>query len=94
MGKSKENGIETLDLANKLYQDLIDSQIEVLFDDRDDSPGIKFNDADLIGNPIRLTLSDRSIKNGGVEYKRRDKQEKTIIPFENIIAVIKQEFSH
>ncbi len=91
MGKSKENGIETMDLANKLYQDLIDSQIEVLFDDRDDSPGIKFNDADLIGNPIRLTLSERSMKNGGIEYKRRDKQEKTIIPIENIIPAVKEE---
>jgi prolyl-tRNA synthetase len=91
LGKSKENGIETMDLANKLYQDLTDSQIEVLFDDRDDSPGIKFNDADLIGNPIRLTLSERSMKNGGVEYKRRDKQEKTIIPMENIIPAIKEE---
>ena len=45
----------------------------------------------MIGIPIRLTLSERSIKNGGVEYKRRDKPEKVIIPYENAIAVIKNE---
>jgi prolyl-tRNA synthetase len=74
-----------------LYQQLSEQQIECLFDDRQESPGIKFNDADLIGNPIRLTVSDRSMQNGGVEYKRRDQQEKRIIPFENIIKSIKDE---
>jgi prolyl-tRNA synthetase len=77
--------------AEVLYQQLTDQHLECLFDDRNESPGIKFNDADLIGNPIRLTVSERSIQNGGVEYKCRDQQEKRIIPFENIIVSIKDE---
>ena len=81
----------TPNLAELLYQNFNNENIECLYDDREESPGVKFNDADLIGNPIRLTISERSIKNGGVEYKRRDKPEKTILPFENIIPAIREE---
>jgi prolyl-tRNA synthetase len=89
--KAKESGGEGKSLANTLYQQFNDEQLECLYDDREESPGIKFNDADLIGNPIRITISERSIKNGGVEYKRRDKPDKSIIPLENILPVIKNE---
>jgi prolyl-tRNA synthetase len=78
-------------VAETLYTQMNTANMECLFDDRDESPGIKFNDADLIGIPIRLTISDRSIKNGGIEYKRRDKPEKTIIPLENCIPVLQKE---
>jgi prolyl-tRNA synthetase len=78
-------------LSEILYQKFNENQIECLFDDREDSPGVKFNDADLIGNSIRLTISERSLNNGGIEYKRRDKPEKTIIPYENIIPAIQEE---
>lgn len=67
-------------LSEKLYQDLKLNQVEVLYDDRHESPGVKFNDADLIGVPIRLTVSDRSLKSGGVEFKLRHQREKKIIP--------------
>ena len=89
--KSKLTQGEGSELADELYQKFNESHIECLYDDREESPGIKFNDGDLIGNPIRLTISDRSIRNGGVEYKRRDKPEKTIIPMENIIPAIQEE---
>jgi prolyl-tRNA synthetase len=82
---------DSLSVAESLYREINAEQLECLFDDREESPGIKFNDADLIGIPIRLTVSERSIKNGGIEYKRRDKPEKTIIPSENIIPVIRDE---
>jgi len=72
----------TLELAEKLYQALQVAQIEVLFDDRSESPGVKFNDADLIGLPIRLTVSERALKLGGVEFKRRDLPEKHILPLD------------
>jgi prolyl-tRNA synthetase len=78
-------------MAEELYKRLKEEQIECLFDDREQSPGVKFNDADLIGNPIRLTISERSIKNGGIEFKRRDLPEKNIIPYENIIPRIHAE---
>ena len=76
---------EVIDIADRLYQDLQDAGVEVLYDDRDESPGIKFNDADLIGLPIRLTVSQRSLKSGGVEFKRRDQEERTIVPLNGII---------
>jgi prolyl-tRNA synthetase len=79
------------DISESLYQNFASEQIECLYDDREESPGVKFNDADLIGNPIRLTISERSIINGGAEYKRRDSPEKKIIPCENIIPVMRDE---
>jgi prolyl-tRNA synthetase len=78
-------------ITETLYQQFDDEHLECLYDDREESPGIKFNDSDLIGNPIRLTISERSIKNGGIEYKRRDKADKIIIPLENILPAMKNE---
>ena len=57
--------------AEKLYQDLLDEDVEVLYDDRDESAGIKFKDADLLGIPLRLVVSKRSLEAGGVEWKER-----------------------
>jgi len=57
--------------AEKLYKELEEQGIEVLFDDRVESPGVKFNDADLIGVPFRLTISPRTMEAGNVEFKRR-----------------------
>jgi prolyl-tRNA synthetase len=81
-------------LAEKLYDDLSQAGLECLFDDRQESPGVKFNDADLIGIPMRLTISERSLNTGGVEFKRRDKQEKTILPLDDIVTTIQQEIDH
>lgn len=92
--KGENNQGNSLSLAETLYKRMNNAHIECLYDDRAESPGIKFNDADLIGNPIRLTVSDRSIKNGGIEYKRRDQSEKTIISFDNCIPVIQDELKH
>jgi prolyl-tRNA synthetase len=63
----------------------------VLYDDREESPGVKFNDADLIGLPIRLTISQRSLKSGGVEYKRRDQKERSVVPMEQTLQKVKDE---
>ena len=60
--------------AEELYAQFQAEGIETLYDDRDDRVGVKFNDADLIGIPLRLTVSKRSLKQGGVEFKRRDGQ--------------------
>lgn len=62
--------------AEGLYEELKDENIEVLWDDREESAGVKFADADLIGCPIRLVVSDRSIKEGGVEVKLRSDDSK------------------
>jgi len=71
--------------ADKLFNKLIATGIEVLYDDRDETPGVKFNDADLIGVPIRLTVSERSLKNDSVELKLRTKEEKTNIPIGDVV---------
>ncbi len=84
---------ETLEEAEKLYAELQTAGYEILFDDRDESPGVKFNDADLLGMPIRLTVSDRARSQGGVEYKRRDKQEKDIIPSGDVVKRITEEIN-
>ena len=55
----------------RLESELEQLGIEVLIDDRDDRPGVKFKDADLLGMPLRLTLGKKSLENGGVELKRR-----------------------
>jgi prolyl-tRNA synthetase len=57
--------------AGQLYERLVGDGFEVMFDDRDESPGVKFADADLIGLPIRITVSERSLAAGGVEVKLR-----------------------
>ena len=75
----KEAGSPTLELAESLYSALQNAGLEVLYDDRLESPGVKFNDADLIGLPLRLTVSERAIKQGGVELKRRDLADKEIL---------------
>ena len=74
--------------AEALYAQLVDAGLEPLYDDRPESPGVKFNDADLIGCPLRLTLSERSLKAGGVEVKVRKSGEVSYHPLENLPAVL------
>lgn len=81
---------ETKTAAENLYHKLKANNIDVLYDDREDSQGVKFKDADLIGLPIRLTVSQRSLEAGGVEMKLRSQAEKSIIPSETIIARVQQ----
>ncbi|MCX4248957.1 MAG: proline--tRNA ligase [Bacilli bacterium] len=77
-----------LNYANKLHDDLEDNGVEVLLDDRDERPGVKFNDMDLIGIPIRITIG-KSLTNGEVEIKLRNKQESINIKTTEIIDYVK-----
>lgn len=70
--------------AAELYQELSDLGIEVLWDDRDLSPGAKFSDADLIGNPIRLVISQKTA--GKIEWKERTAQHSELITKEELLA--------
>ena len=80
------------DAAEQLYQALQDAGVEVLYDDRTEpSPGEKFNDADLIGVPLRLTVGGRSLKKGGVELKRRAAKDLALIPLDEIVARVQEE---
>ncbi|MHB8087968.1 MAG: proline--tRNA ligase [Anaerolineaceae bacterium] len=84
---------KTMDITpvvDELEKSLRQVGIEALVDDRGDSAGVKFNDADLIGLPLRVTVSERAYKNGGFELKLRSGGESWIVPIEEAVAVIEK----
>ena len=74
--------------SDELYQSLIDANIDVILDDRNERPGILFADADLLGIPHRVTIGDRSLKEDSVEYKARNADESESISKGNILAFL------
>jgi len=74
--------------AAEIYQQLNDVGLEVLLDDRSESPGVKFNDADLIGVPIRLTIGKRSLEKGEIELKLRRDADRSAVPVDEIISTV------
>jgi prolyl-tRNA synthetase len=77
--------------ADALYEQLWAAGIDALYDDRiGPSAGVKFNDADLIGCPLRLTVSRRSLKNGGVEAKWRTGQEREVIATKDVQSYLRE----
>lgn len=78
------------EVSEKLYQELLDEGIEVLLDDRDERPGIKFKDADLIGIPLRVTVGARNLKEGNVELKERASGEQSMVAVDAIAAQLVQ----
>ena len=79
------------DTTQMLYQSMIDAEIEVLWDDRDERAGVKFNDADLIGAPFQVTIGDKGIKNGVIEIKhRRSGEVEKVAPTEATSYLAKQ----
>src|SRR5574344_396854 len=66
------------EVSDKLYDDLTKAGIEVLLDDRNERPGVKFNDMDLIGFPVRITVGEKNLPN--VEVKERAAAEATLVP--------------
>lgn len=79
--------------ADAVYRELTAAGIEVLFDDRSESAGVKFADADLLGMPLRITLGKRSLKEGGAELKRRDRPDKVIVPLAELAARVRAELA-
>jgi prolyl-tRNA synthetase len=75
--------------CEKLYKDLTDAGIDTLFDDRDDSAGIKFNDADLIGIPIQIVVGKKNFEQGNIEIKYRETGERKVIPADELIDLVK-----
>ena len=75
--------------ADQLYGRLTERGFEVLYDDRDESPGVKFNDADLIGLPVRLTVSRRTVRAGAVEVKPRRADAPEMVTPEELERVIR-----
>jgi prolyl-tRNA synthetase len=82
-------GSKVAEAAEKLYRDLQSAGFEVLFDDREESPGVKFNDADLIGVPFRVTVSARTLEKESVEFKKRSEKAFEIVPLNEITGKLK-----
>ena len=83
-------GSNVSEVAEKLYVELEAEGLEVLFDDREESPGVKFNDADLLGIPIRVTISPRTLESDSVEIKQRSEKESQLLPIEEIASRLKE----
>jgi prolyl-tRNA synthetase len=75
--------------ADKLYTELEDAGIEVLYDDRNERAGVKFNDADLIGNPIRISVSPRTLDRGEAEIKLRAASEAQFVPLAEVVPAVR-----
>jgi len=84
-----KEGSRVEEVAEKLYAELEEAGFEVLFDDRQESPGVKFNDADLLGIPLRLTVSPRTLDKNSVELKKRSEKEAQLLPLEGIAKRLK-----
>ncbi|MCO7224821.1 proline--tRNA ligase [Pleionea sp. CnH1-48] len=76
--------------AEKLYNELLDLGIEVLFDDRKERPGVMFADSELLGIPHRIVISERGIDAGTFEYKDRGGSDKADVSIENVVAFIQE----
>ncbi len=86
LGKEEESKTE----VEKIYQELLKRNIEVLYDDRENaSAGEKLADADLIGLPYRVVVSKKTMEKGGVEVKARNSEESAIVKFEELLKKIK-----
>jgi len=79
--------------ADKLYDELNSAGIDVLYDDRDARPGEKFADADLMGIPFRLVISERTIAENQVEFKSRTEDESELVAINDISHYIAQKIS-
>ncbi len=77
--------------AEQVYQQLLDAGFDVLYDDREEgSAGVKFNDADLLGMPVRVTVSPRSIENGGAEIKRRTSKDAQVVALDGVARAVRE----
>lgn len=76
--------LDTKSKTEEIHNALQNAGISVLFDDRDERAGVKFNDADLIGCPIRVTVGEKGLQNGMVELKPRKEKENTAVPLNEL----------
>lgn len=87
LNSDKENVAE----ANEtVYASLTDAGIDVLMDDRPGRAGVKFNDADLVGCPIRITIGEKSLKDGKIELRARSRSETELVTVEEVVEAVEQ----
>jgi prolyl-tRNA synthetase len=88
IGAAREPAVA--EAAEGMYQRLTDAGVEILYDDRDESPGVKFTDAELLGMPRIVTVSPRSLAAGGVEVTERATGERSVRPLTEVEAELRQ----
>jgi prolyl-tRNA synthetase len=79
-----------VEVAGTIYDQLNAAGIDVLMDDRRERPGVKFNDADLLGMPIRITIGDKSLKENKVEVKARAEKDFELVEIDNVIRIVEK----
>jgi prolyl-tRNA synthetase len=87
---SLQRDAEVLAAAEKLYTDLKAAGVEVFYDDRDERPGVKFKDLDLVGFPVRVVVGGKSLAKGVVEVSVRREKQAQGIPLERVVDVVKR----
>ena len=87
IGYDRNEGVKAL--ADRLHDELTAAGIDVLLDDRGERPGVMFADLELIGIPHRVTIGDRGLKEGKVEYQGRRETTATAVPVADIVAFIR-----
>lgn len=85
LGRDKTSEVHKI--AEMIYETLTKAHVEVLFDDRESSAGEKFADSDLIGIPMRVVISDKSLEKGGLELKERKVENSEIVSVEQLIKM-------
>jgi prolyl-tRNA synthetase len=88
LGAARDEAVR--EAAEGLYQRLADAGVEILYDDRDESPGVKFTDAELLGMPTIVTISPRSLAAGGAEVTDRASGERAVRPIAEVEAMLLQ----
>jgi prolyl-tRNA synthetase len=84
---------DVVDTAERLYNTLVEAGVEVLYDDRDERPGVKFKDADLIGLPLRIAVGKKSLGEGRVELKARAASDVELVAVDDVLARVLQEIA-
>jgi prolyl-tRNA synthetase len=77
---------ESMEIAQTVYETLKDKGVDTILDDRDERPGVKFKDGDLIGVPLRVTIGERALKEGNVEIKMRTRKEPELVRKEEVLG--------
>jgi prolyl-tRNA synthetase len=81
---------DVAEAAERLYAELTDANVAALYDDRDETPGVKFNDADLLGMPLRVTVSPRNLEKASLEVKGRTEGKASLVPLDRAVTTIRE----
>jgi prolyl-tRNA synthetase len=86
--------LQIVETAHNLYDSLVKAGFEVLWDDRDAAPGVKFTDADLIGIPVRVTVGRRTLESGTVDVRVRKNKDQKSVTLEQVVETVRHELEN